>query len=172
MKPSDPRLVTSDRLVLRHAIDADADFLVALTNDADFLRFIGDRHLRTREDAVRYLHTGPFARDTSEIGLRVVVDGAGQPCGVCGLLQREGLADVDLGFAFLPSHRGRGLAMEAAAAMLQHGLRHLQLPRVVAIVDPTNERSIALLAKLGMRFERALCLAPADKLLHLYAIAL
>jgi RimJ/RimL family protein N-acetyltransferase len=170
MKPSDPRLVTSDRLVLRHAIDADADFLVALTNDADFLRFIGDRCLRTREDAVRYLHTGPFARGASEIGLRVVVDGAGQPCGVCGLLQREGLDDVDLGFAFSPSHRGRGLAMEAAAAMLQHGLRQLQLPRVVAIVDPSNERSIALLAKLGMRFEREMRLARDEKLLQLYVV--
>ena len=165
-------IVTTERLLLRRVEEEDADFLVELTNDPDFLRFIGDRSIRTRDDAIVYMRTGPFLRTSGRLGLCVVVGNtSGRAFGVCGLLQRDGLADVDLGFAFLPDHRGVGYAFEAADAMLQYGLRRLQLPRVVAIVDPANERSIALLGKLGMRFERALCLAPEDKLLHLYAVA-
>lgn len=168
-----PILVNTERLLLRKVGDEDADFLVQLTNDPDFLRFVGDRSIRTRDDAIAYLRTGPFLRHAGELGFCVVTGrSSGRPLGVCGLLQREGLADVDLGFAFLPEHRGHGYAFEAADAMLQYGQRRLQLPRVVAIVDPANERSIALLGKLGMRFERALCLAPDDKLLHLYAIVM
>lgn len=165
-------MLTTERLLLRMAEDEDAEFLVALTNDPDFVRFIGDRSIRTRDDAIAYLRSGPFVRAGGRFGLCVVADRtSGHPLGVCGLLQREGLADVDLGFAFLPAHRGRGYAFEAAAAVLRHGAVQLQLPRVVAIVDPANERSIALLVKLGMRFERAMHLAPETKLLHRYAIA-
>ena len=168
-----PIIVNTERLLLRKAGEEDADFLVALTNDPDFLRFIGDRSIRTRDDAIAYLRTGPFLRSAGELGLCVVAGkSSGRPLGVCGLLQRDGLADVDLGFAFLPEHRGHGYAFEAASAMLQYGQRRLQLSRVVAIVDPANERSIALLAKLCMRFEREMRLAPEEKLLHLYAIAL
>jgi ribosomal-protein-alanine N-acetyltransferase len=166
-------MVTTERLLLRQVQEEDADFLVALTNDPDFLRFIGDRSIRTRDDAIAYLRTGPFLRAPGLLGLCVVVaKSSGRPLGVCGLLQREGLADVDLGFAFLPEHRGHGYAFEAASAMLQYGARRLQLSRVVAIVDPANERSIALLGRLGMRFERQLHLAPAEKLLHLYCATL
>lgn len=166
-------MVTTERLLLRQVQEEDADFLVALTNDPDFLRFIGDRSIRTRDDAIAYLRTGPFLRAPGLLGLCVVVaKSSGRPLGVCGLLQRDGLADVDLGFAFLPEHRGHGYAFEAADAMLQYGARRLQLPRVVAIVDPANERSIALLGKLGMRFERTLRLAPDEKQLHLYTIGL
>ena len=174
MPPASPSTLTTARLRLRALGEGDADFLVALLNDPEFLRFIGDRRVRDRAQAIRYLHAGPLASYAVHgFGLCLVQRlQDDERLGICGLLRRDGLADVDLGFAFLPEHRGHGYALEAADAMLQYGLRQLQLPRVVAIVDPANERSIALLAKLCMRFEREMRLAPEEKLLHLYAIAL
>jgi len=173
MSTTSPSTLTTARLRVRALGEGDADFLVALLNDRGFLQYIGDRGVRDRAQAIRYLHAGPLASYAAHgVGLCLVQrrqDDA--QVGICGLLRRDGLADVDLGFAFLPEHRGHGYALEAAQAVLHYGLHQLQLPRVVAIVDPANERSIALLVKLGMQFEREVRLAPEEKLLRLYAIA-
>lgn len=93
---------------------------------------------------------------------------SGTPIGNCGLVKRDGLDDVDIGFAFLPEFHYRGFAFEAAAAVLAHA-RTLGLERIVAIVTPSNQRSIRLLEKIGLRFERTLTLPNDDGELSLYA---
>jgi len=72
------------------------------------------------------------------------------PIGICGLLRRATLPDVDIGFAFLPDYRAQGYAFEAASATLSYARDTLDLPRIVAIVSPENAASIRLLEKLGM----------------------
>lgn len=149
-------VLTTERLVLRHLRAEDADFILALVNDPDWLRYIGDRGIRTADDARGYIATGPvdmYAR--LGFGLYAVeLRGEGTPIGICGLIRRDWLEEVDLGFAFLPRFRGAGYAFEAAAATVEHARSPLGLGRLMAIVSPDNADSIRLLGKLGMTFER------------------
>jgi len=149
------RVLATPRLVLRHLAPGDAPFILALTNDPDWLRHIGDRGIRTLDDARRYID-GPmemYARLGFGLWAAEPVEG-GAPLGICGLLGRDWLEAPDVGFAFLPAARGRGYAHEAAAATLEHARGALGLGRVLAIVSPENDASIALLTKLGMALER------------------
>ena len=93
------------------------------------------------------------------------------PLGICGLIKREGLEDVDIGFAFLERHWGRGYAVEAAAAALEHGFRTLGLLRIVAITAPGNQGSIRVLERIGLRFEGMISLAQAGGENRLYGLA-
>jgi RimJ/RimL family protein N-acetyltransferase len=157
--------LTTARLTLRHLRGEDAPFLVELLNDPDFLRFIGDRGVRSEDDAVRYLESGPRASYVSRgFGLYAVVETAtGTAAGICGLLRREALDDVDVGFAFLPRFRGLGYAREAAEAVLREGAERFGLRRIVAIVSPANVVSARLLERLGFSFERMIRLGEGDE---------
>lgn len=153
--PSAP-LIETQRLTLRRLAEDDADFILGLLNEPSFLQYIGDRGVRTPEDARAYIRNGPMASYARHgFGLLLVVrqeDGA--PIGMCGLLKRDALDDVDVGFAFLPAHWSKGYAAEAAAAVLAHGRTTLALTRVVAITQADNLGSIRVLEKLGFTFER------------------
>ena len=142
----------------------DAEFILELLNDPDWLRFIGDRGVRTLEDSLAYIRNGPMEMyERLGIGLCLVeLKDGGVPAGICGLLKRDSLDDVDLGFAFLPAFRGKGLAYEAAAAAMAYGRDVVGLDRIVAITSRDNDRSVRLLEKLGMRFERMIRL-PNDR---------
>ncbi len=151
----DPILPSSPRLAYAPLSLDDADFIVALLNDDDFRRHIGDRGVRHRDDVERYLQGGPL-RSYAEHGfglLKVVERATGRPVGIAGLLKRAALADVDLGYALLPAFRGRGYASEACAALVRLAAGHFRLPRLVAIVSPDNARSIATLERAGFAFE-------------------
>lgn len=154
-------VVETDRLLLRELVPEDAPFILALVNDPDWLRFIGDRGIRTLEDARAYIVDGPMAMYARlGFGLWLVAVKPGlEPAGICGLIERDALEDVDVGFAFLPGFRGAGYAFEAASATLAHGRKALGLDRIVAIVSPGNEVSIRLLHRLGMRPEKRIRLA-------------
>jgi RimJ/RimL family protein N-acetyltransferase len=149
-------VVETARLRLRWLREDDAPFFLTLLNDPGWIEFIGDRGVRTVEAAREYMLNGPIAMYAREgFGLYLTErkeDGA--PLGICGLIKRAGLDDVDIGFAFLPQFGGQGYAHEAAAAALDYGLRTLGLKRVVAITMPANKRSIRLLEKIGLKFER------------------
>lgn len=150
-----PAVIQTGRLALRRLTTEDAGFVLELLNDPAFLRYIGDKGVRTREDAAGYIRSGPmdsYAR--LGFGLLLVELKPGlRPIGLCGLLQRDWLADPDLGFAFLPGFRRHGYASEAAGAVLAWARQSLGARRVVAIATPDNAASIALLAKLGFRRE-------------------
>ena len=145
--------LTTPRLHLRPFTEDDAPFVLTLLNDPDWLRFIGDNGTRTLDDARAYLREGPLAMYAAHgFGLLAVdLRDTGETVGMCGLIRREGVADVDLGFAFLPAHRGQGLAREAAAAALDHGHRMLGIRRIVGYVAPGNARSARLLEAIGMQ---------------------
>lgn len=149
-------LLETERLILREFTFDDAPFILTLLNDPSFLRFIGDKKVRTLEAARQYLTAGPMASYAQHgFGLNLVeLKDSHTPIGMCGLLKREDLPDPDIGFAFLQDFRSKGLAFEAAAAVLNDARERLGLKRFLAIVMPDNEASIKLLEKLGMRFER------------------
>lgn len=139
------------RLRLRELQEGDAEFALELLNDADFLAHIGDKGVRTREDARAYLCNGPLASYAAHgFGLwGVEPREGGALLGMCGLLQREWLDAPDLGYAFLPAARGRGIAREAAEATLALARSGLGAAKVLAIVNPDNAASIRLLESVG-----------------------
>jgi len=152
-------------LILRRLTTDDAEFILELTNDPDWLRYIGDRGVRTLEDARAYIEAGPLAMyDRLGFGLYcAALRESGVSVVICGLLKRDALEDVDIGFAMLPAYRARGYAYEAAAATLEYAKRELGLTRVVAIVSPENEASMRLLGRLSLSLERTTRLTPEAK---------
>jgi ribosomal-protein-alanine N-acetyltransferase len=146
------------RLRLRHLNGEDAAFVLELLNEPDFIRNIGDREVRTLDDARRYIQLGPVASYSQHgFGLFLVeLRDCGVPIGICGLLKRDYLADVDVGFALRESFRGKGYAFEAASAVLHLGQQVLGLSRIVAITSPDNHASMSLLRRLGLEFERTI----------------
>ncbi|HET9679903.1 MAG TPA: GNAT family N-acetyltransferase [Gammaproteobacteria bacterium] len=163
-------VINTERLVLRHLCEEDAAFILELVNDSDWLRYIGDRGVKTLNDARGYILNGPMTMYKQfGFGLyRVELRDSGMPIGLCGLLKRDSLEDADIGFAFLPQYRGCGYAFEAAAATLEYGTHTLGLARIVAIVSPENTVSIRLLEKLGLRFEQAIRLPNETRDASLY----
>lgn len=165
------KVIETDRLTLRHLTPDDAEFIFALLNDPAFLRFIGDKGVRTLEDARKYITNGPmemYARLGFGLYLVELKDG-GIPIGLCGLIKRDGLDDVDIGFAFLPEYRTKGYAHEAASATMEYGKDALGLKRIVAITSPDNEASGKLLEKLGLRFEQMIRLSENAEEVRLFS---
>lgn len=157
-------VIETDRLTLRHFTTDDAAFILALVNDPTWLEYIGDNGVRTLEDASAYIVNGPVAM-YARVGFGLYATALkeeGTTIGMCGLIKRETLEDVDIGFAFLPQYRSQGYAYEAAAAVLAYGRQELGLERIVAITVPENLRSARLLEKLGLHFERLITLAGDD----------
>jgi [ribosomal protein S5]-alanine N-acetyltransferase len=165
-------LPETTRLILRRFTLDDAAFIRELVNDPAWIRNIGNRNVQTLEEARAYLTKGPLAMYGREgFGLyAVILKESGATIGMCGLVKRAGLEDVDLGFAFLPEHRGRGYAIESATAVRDYATFNLGLKRLVAIVSPANLPSIRLLEKLGFRYERPVKLPGDDEEIALYAL--
>ena len=154
-------ILETSRLTLRLIGGQDAPFILRLLNEPSFVRYIGDRDVRTVDDARAYIEKGPsasYARFGFGLWLAQLRND-GTPIGMCGLLKRDTLDDVDIGFAYLPAFRGQGYAHEAAAAVMVHGRLALGIPRIVAIVSPENVASIRLLEKIGLAFDRRIDLS-------------
>jgi RimJ/RimL family protein N-acetyltransferase len=146
-------VLETERLRLRQFVTEDGPFILELLNQPSFLRFIGDKGVRTLDDAERYILTGPVeSYQRNGFGLYLVVlREAGMPIGMCGLLRRDWLDAPDIGFSYLPAFWSRGYAFEAASAVMHHARETLGLTRILAIVSPDNAGSIRLLEKLGLR---------------------
>lgn len=165
-------ILETQRLTLRHAVADDAEFMLRLLNEPSFIRFIGDRGVRTLDDAGRYIAdrlVGSYEKNG--FGLWVVErkDTAG-PIGICGLVKRDALPDADIGFAFLPEFWSAGYAYESAAAVKQHALGALGMPRLLAITNDDNVASIRLVEKLGLEYVRMMELAPGESPVRLFAL--
>ena len=148
-------VIETERLTLRQLTSDDAPFILQLLNDPAWLRFIGDRGVRSVEDADRYILTGPVVMyERLGFGLYMTERKSDRvPMGICGLIQRDGLADIDIGFAFLPQFCGCGYGYEAALATMACGKNTLRLKRIVGITSPDNPSSIKLLKKIGLKYD-------------------
>ncbi|QOY93775.1 GNAT family N-acetyltransferase [Massilia sp. UMI-21] len=159
-------------------VDAgDAAVYLDILNDPAFIAHIGDRGVRTLDAAARSIEEGPVAMQRARGHSLYMVELLGQdgqggvPVGLSGLVKRDALEDVDIGYAFLPRYRGQGYALEAARAVVAHA-RRLGIPRLAAIATPGNAASIALLLRLGMRFEGTRALVAGESPLNLYRMDL
>jgi [ribosomal protein S5]-alanine N-acetyltransferase len=166
------QIAETERLVIRHLTTDDAAFILRLVNEPGWLRHIGDKGVRSVADAERYILNGPVKmyRDVGFGLYLVTLKEQHEPAGICGLIKRDALQDVDLGFAFAAQYWGNGYAYESALATLAHGKAEFGLQRIVAIVSMDNAASIKLLSKLGFQPERKIRLAPNSEELELYAV--
>ena len=149
-------VLETERLVLSRLSAPDAPFIFELVNDAAWIRYIGDRGVHMLQDAEGYIAKGPVAMYAAQgFGLyRVSRREDAASIGICGLLKRDFLEHVDLGFALLERFRGRGYALEAASGVVEYARETLRLPRLDAITVPENGGSMKVLGKLGFRFEK------------------
>lgn len=166
-------ILETERLVLRELCSDDAGFILRLVNEPAWLRFIGDKGIKTLEDARSYILKGPvemYARHGFGLWLVELKEGS-IAVGICGLIKRESLEDIDLGFAFIPDYWRRGYAFESAKAVMVYGKEKLRLKRIVAVMSPDNYASGRLLEKLGFHFERMVRLSDDAPEVKLYAVA-
>jgi len=164
-------VLQTERLALRRLSPDDAEFILDLLNQPSFLRYIGDKGVRNNEEAINYIQTGPVASyEQHGFGLYLVqLKETGASIGICGLLKRDTLPDVDIGFAFLPAYWSRGYALESAEAVMKYGQEKFGLQRIVAITSLDNESSIKLLEKLGMKFEGLIKLGDDQREVRLFS---
>ena len=154
----------------------DAPFMLELLNTPTWLQFIGDRNVHTIADAKNYLLNGSLkSYQEHGFGFYAVIekaetlDKSGQTIGICGLIKRDTLPDIDIGFAFLPNLLSKGFGFEAASAILDYARNVLNIKRIIAIVNPDNEKSIGLIKKIGMKFEKMIIFGEEEKELMLFA---
>lgn len=168
------KILETERLLLRQFTTEDAGFILELLNEPSFIQNIGDRGVRTLDGARSYILNGPVASYASNgFGLYLVVlKETNESIGMCGLIKRAGLDDVDIGYAFLPKFWSKGYAVESAQAVKAHAKDVIGLQRIVAITDPANEGSVRVLEKIGLRFERMIRLSEDDIELKLFAAEL
>lgn len=149
-------LLETQRLVIRKLIIEDAHFFFELVNDPDWIRFIGDRNVRTLDDAKEYLENRIFkSYEESGFGFyAVTLKSTEEVKGISGFVKRDELKHVDVGFAFLPIGRGKGYALESTQALMNYGIKTLNFQHILAIANKDNERSHHLLKKLGFAFQK------------------
>jgi len=159
----------TERLRLREFTVEDTGFILELLNSPGWLQYIGDRNVKTTEQARSYLENGPLkSYRENGFGLSMVETKDRIPIGMCGILKRENLEYPDIGFAFLSSYQGRGYAYEIAMQTMNYAREQLKIPRIAAITVPKNEKSIRLLEKIGLQFERNITLPGGSEALMLF----
>ncbi|MEH2202526.1 MAG: GNAT family N-acetyltransferase [Nostoc sp.] len=164
------KVLETERLVLRRLTVEDSEFILEILNDPLWLRFIGDKGVRTLDDAREYILKNLVTMyERLGFGLYLVeLKEKGVSIGICGLIKRDSLEDVDVGFAFLPKFRGKGYAYESASAVMMYGRKTFGLTRIVAITTLDNYGSAKLLKKLGLSFERMIKLSDDSKSVSLF----
>ncbi len=148
-------ILQTERLTLRLLTLNDTPFIIELLNTEGWLKYIGDRNIKTAEQAKQYLLNGPLKSYADNgFGLYMVtLKKSNTPVGMCGLIKRDYLPAPDIGYAFLPGFTGKGYAYEIAKAVLQFAFNDLKKDKLLAITLPENKSSVSLLLKLGMQFE-------------------
>ena len=161
----------TQRLGLRKFTSDDADFIVELLNTPGWLQFIGDRNVKTKEQAIVYLEEGPIkSYKQNGFGLWMVELNTDKTAiGMCGIIKRESLEHPDIGFAFLPQYFGKGYGLEVASATLSYGREKLGIEKLLAITIPGNEKSIRLLEKIGLSFKQNIPATEEGEQLLLYS---
>jgi len=146
----------SERLILSEFSKNDAPFFFELVNDPAWIQYIGDRNINTILDAEKYLEE-KIIPSYQEFGFGfyiVRLKKEKTPIGMCGLIKRDWMKYVDIGYAFLPGFRGKGYALEAGKATMKYAKETLQISKLAAITDVNNSKSSNLLERLGLEFDR------------------
>ncbi len=160
-------IIETERLYISEVTLEDAEFIFELMTAPSWIRYIGDRGIETIEDAKNYIRE-KHIQSYKDLGFgfyKIILKDDNTPLGMCGLIKRKILADVDIGYALLPKYEGMGYAFEAANATLDYAVNTLNFKKVVAITTNDNYRSIHLLEKIGMKYEKNIFYDDGEELL-------
>ena len=163
-------MIETERLIIRPTTVDDAAFIAELMNTEKWLQFIGDRNIKTSEEASAFIEAR-IVPQLERLGFscNTVIDKVtGEKLGTCGLYERPGLEIADIGFAFLPQHEGKGYGYESAIAVLKDAKTNHKLDKVCAITMEANVPSRRLLEKLGLKFDKMVSLTDDNEELMLY----
>lgn len=144
-------ILQTERLTLTELALTDAPFIVDLLNTPGWLKYIGDKGVRSISDAENYILTGPV-KSYHENGFGLWLASLTEtsiPIGLCGILKRDNLPTPDIGYALMPGACGKAYAHEMTSAVYRHAVMKLNIPSLCAIVTPGNARSVNVLLKLG-----------------------
>ncbi|MGR5450177.1 GNAT family N-acetyltransferase [Vibrio sp. PNB22_3_1] len=168
------RTLNTERLILRLVSVEDAPFILELYNHPDFYRFVGDKQIRTLDEAQRYIELNMLHMEKLKgVSLLVVeTKDDNQPIGICGLVKRDTLTALDIGYGYLPTAYGKGYAIEAAKAVVKFARDGMNIENLVAITKNDNIRSISLLKKLGFQYQRVEQQYDNGRTLQLYSMKL
>ena len=159
----------TERLSISEFTTADAAFILELLNTSSWLQFVGDRGVKNIDDAVKYINDKYIeSYKKNGFGLYKIALKNETPIGMCGLIKRDTLDNIDIGFALLPVYEGKGYGYEAASIILKHAKNVLRIKRIVAITTKTNINSITLLKKLDLKFEKLIRMEGDEEELMLF----
>ncbi len=145
------------RLTIREFTNDDVQFHLILMNTPLYIQNIGDRAIKTLDDADVYSRKIIASYKSNGYGqYAVVLNNTDTVIGMSGLIRRDNLPHVDIGFGFLPEYMGKGYAFEASKAVMKYAQEELKLNTILGITIPENKPSINLLKKLGLVFEKAI----------------
>lgn len=164
------KVTETKRLIISKFSISDAPFFLELVNSPNWIKYIGDRNIKTIEDAKKSIKNGHL-KSYKEHGFgfyKLTLKENNTPIGTCGLIKRDTLVEVDLGFAFLPEHEGKGFGFEASDEVMKLAKHQFNLKKIVAITNPDNKNSIKLLEKLGFIFEKEVSPFKDDEILLLF----
>lgn len=167
-------IIETERLRLREFDSTDGELIYKLLNSPGWLQYIGSRSISTIDDALNYIET-KIRKGYRETGFGfylVELKATGEKTGMCGLVKREGLDDIDLGFALLPQYENMGYAFESARGVINYAGNSLNIKSLAAITLPSNLPSIKLLEKLGMKFDKKINIPGDPEELLLYKMEL
>ncbi|MBA2620557.1 MAG: GNAT family N-acetyltransferase [Acidobacteria bacterium] len=167
------KILETERTILREVTTDDCEFILNLLNQPSFIKFIGDRNLRTVEQARDYIESR-FTHNYKQFGFGMYaadLKETNETIGICGFVKRDSLPEADIGFALLPQFERKGYAFESAAATLLYGIEKLNFKRVLAITSKDNFASGRLLEKLGFTFERFIKMTDDAEEIKLFSTA-
>ncbi len=166
-------ILETEKLKLRELTLDDTSFIIELVNSTGWLKYIGDRNIKTTEQSKAYIENGPMkSYSENGFGLWLVESKVHKkPIGMCGLLRRDYLNHPDIGFAFLPEFIGKGFGFEAATGTISFAKNQLNFSSICAITMPDNVASIKLLEKIGMKFIKSISPPGSQEELHLYQVS-
>ncbi len=170
---NDYKTFETERLFIRPVAEEDADFVLELLNTPKFLELIGDREVRTKEQAVEYIRKKMLPQ-LYRLGFgnyAVIRKTDGVLLGTCGLHDRESLEGVDIGFAFLPQYERQGYAYESAERLKKAALEDFGIMQILGVTSKANLASQKLLEKLGLQFQRTIVLPKEKEEILLYSFS-
>ncbi|WDD98095.1 GNAT family N-acetyltransferase [Thalassomonas actiniarum] len=163
-------ITESSRLVLRVVKLDDAPLMLTLMNEPAYLENIGDKQIRTLDDAGHYLKSGPLAMQ-QELGFSLYCierKDTGQAIGLSGLIKRPGVEHPEVGYAILTEHCRQGFGLESVEAVIKHAREQLNLPVLQAITSVDNSASVNLLKRLAFNFQGLITLPGSDEEINLF----
>lgn len=161
--------IETKRLLLIPTSEKDAEFIFKLLNSPKWIEYIGDRNIKTLNDAKQYL-IEKIIPQYHKIGYgtyTVIRKSDNRKMGTCGLYDREGLQGVDLGFAFLPEFEKNGYAFESANKMVNIAYEKFNIKSIKAITTKNNISSQRLLEKLNFISKGTVIINNTEMLLYL-----